>query len=110
MLLIGSKKNDQKFIGGIYNGTQPTGYCTKVNIDFTNFGNNITCKGPKSNIGFINIIRFCADIGDSVTFRFYLDYGTGAAVTFEGKVLTRVKNDLWWGGSNLSIEEGVIST
>ncbi len=96
------QKSDQTFINDIDKGTQPNGYCTKVNIDFKNFGNNITCGGPKSNIGFIQIIRFCADRDDAVNFHLHLDNGTGTAVTFEGKVLTRVKNDLWWGGSNLS--------
>ena len=107
------QKSDRKFINDIDNGTQPPGYCTKVNLDFSRFGNSITCGGPKSNIGFIQIIRFCADKDDSVTFHLHLDNGTGTAVTFQGKVITRVKNDLWWGGNNLnsvSIKQPLVFT
>jgi hypothetical protein len=95
-------KTDEQFIHDITNSPQIEGYCTKENIDLSNYSNHQTCGGPKTEIGFIILLRFCVNAGDTVTIRSYHDFGSGGIITWNGEIAIRYRNDLWWGGSDLN--------
>lgn len=86
-----------EFINKNIHSDQSNGFCTRENIDFSEFNNQITCNGGSQNTHFAIIFKLCALNGDRLSIRTYNDYGMGGILIVDGKQVLRHNHDMWWG-------------